>query len=113
MRTLLLLVPLLGSCAWGEIQRRAWRKDGACSVVCDWHQGMMSAALTLDPFTCRCMTPGIRDLEAHRQVPLQEANRDVHCCGTCVSEANAILARQPWRRQYPEPFDDPVGDLQR
>jgi hypothetical protein len=100
-----LLILFLASCA---ADRDAWRRDGACAVVCDYRTGYLSAARTVSPFTCRCITPELATINEQHSIPLAAPAGTIHCCGGCVAEAEAILKRQPWRRQYPEPFDDPL-----
>lgn len=85
---------LAGSCA---TYQRAWKKDGACSVVCDYRQGYMSTAYTIDPWTCRCWTPQLAAYNDGRQIPLDYPGREIRCPGGCEAEAARIIEAQPWR----------------
>lgn len=89
------LALLLASCAG---YREAWRRDGACSVVCDYRQGYLSTAYALDPWTCRCYSPQLAAYNDGRHVPLDFPWREAKCRGGCEAEAARIVSRQPWRR---------------
>lgn len=71
--------------------------DIACSTVCDYYRGRMSAALPVGSRACRCVDPS-----PDRPLPILDTGESqaetVSCIGPCEDEARAIIARQPWRR---------------
>lgn len=103
----LLLATLLAGCGpgswWHRQEVKAWEKHGACSVVCDYRQGYMSAVLTISPTECRCITPTLQmfnDARASAGLqPLDTPNVTLTCDGPggCEYEALRICAHQPWR----------------
>lgn len=94
-RVLLVALSFLPACA---TYHAVWKKDAACAIVCDYRQGYMSTAITLDPWTCRCWTPQLAELNDGRQIPLDFPGREVRCPGGCEAEAAAIVACEPWRK---------------
>ena len=109
MKPFIILLLLLAGCGpgtwwhknvsepWHKLEVKAWKKHGACSVVCDYRQGYMSAVLTLSPTECRCNTPQLSDFNAGRMNPLDNPNVTLTCYPDCKTEAIRICAYQQWR----------------
>jgi hypothetical protein len=90
------VLALLASCATYHEQ---WKLNGACSVVCDYRQGYISTAYTVDPYICLCGTPQLASFNEGRMLSLDHPYVEVRCerRGGCAAEAIEIVSRQPWR----------------
>lgn len=98
IRALACTALFLSSCAsWRELEQRAWKRDGACGIVCDYRRGYMSAALAVDRFQCMCSTPDIVMFNQQHIFPLANSLGFVRCALDCETEAAEIVRRQPWR----------------
>lgn len=111
IRAVFYVLPFLVSCAaYQAAEERAWRKDGACVVVCDYRTGYLSAARRIDAFQCRCMTPELAEINRNHHLPLVDAAGTIFCPLGCRVEAEEILQRQPWRRPKGAHGYLPLGD---
>lgn len=111
MKAVAFVLLLSGCASFRAAEVAAWRKHGACSVVCDYAMGYSSTSNTLDPFRCSCYSPQRAAFDSKPEgLKLDEPAGVVLCCEGCRARAEAILKRQPWRRAYAEPFDDPFED---
>lgn len=111
IRAVFLFLPLFASCAaYQAAEERAWRKDGACVVVCDYRTGYLSAARRIDTFQCRCMTPELAEINRNHHLPLVDAAGTIFCPLGCRVEAEEILQRHPWRRPKGAHGYLPLGD---
>ena len=95
MKKLIVICFLLTGCAaWNKMQKEAWEKDGACSVVCDYRMNSMSTSYTIDAQHCSCYSPAAAEFNIGRLIPLDETHKVVSCAPDCKTLADTIIRRR-------------------